>query len=343
MPPPGRLRTNLRFGRFLLAEFRRPLAVFVTLVLAGGWVFHEFYHARQVRYAEACYAVFQLLFFQGQLEFPQEWYLQVLFYLLPILGLWALADAIGRLGYLIFARKRNLPEWQQMVASMYRNHFVIVGVGKVGYRVIKALAEQRESVVAVERRTESEYLELIRDLGVPVITGNARNRRTLELAGVAEARSLVAATDDDLTNLDAALTARDINPKVRVVVRLFDDTLAAKFAGTFDLAALSASQVSAPAFVAAATGRKVYHDFQLDGQHLHLTDLTVLPGGALAGRTVSQVQTAHAVNIVMHRGPQGVNINPAHGVTLGPGDTLLVIAPMDRLLELEAANGSKGS
>src|SRR5690349_5577023 len=95
------LRLQLRFARLLLWEFRRPLAVFLFLILAGGWVLHAFSHRREVSYVESCYAVFQLLFFQSQLDFPQESYLQPLFFLLPLLGLWALADSVVRLGYLI--------------------------------------------------------------------------------------------------------------------------------------------------------------------------------------------------------------------------------------------------
>jgi len=44
------------------------------------------------------------------------------------------------------------------------------------------------------------------------------------------------------------------------------------------------------------------------------------------------------VNIVMHQGPSGVNVNPGHDIALGPGDSILVIAPMDRLLALERLN-----
>ena len=40
----------------------------------------------------------------------------------------------------------------------------------------------------------------------------------------------------------------------------------------------------------------------------------------------------------MHNGPSGVNVNPGHTLVLGPGDEVLVIAPMDRLIELEAQN-----
>ena len=71
--------------------------------------------------------------------------MQPLFFLLPIVGLGAIADSVIRLAFLIFTRKQNLPEWNRMLASLCRNHFVVIGVGKVGYQVIKELLELRET------------------------------------------------------------------------------------------------------------------------------------------------------------------------------------------------------
>src|SRR5207248_1163934 len=86
-----------------------------------------------------------------------------------------------------------------------------------------------------------------------------------------------------------------------------------------------------PAFIASATGRKVFQRLRLAGEEVHLTDLVIQPGGGLVGQTVGEVQAEHRVNIVMHQGPAGVAINPDHGVALGAEDTILVIAPMARL------------
>ncbi|HMF12342.1 MAG TPA: NAD-binding protein [Gemmataceae bacterium] len=340
------LLIRLRFGGYLLWEFRWPLAVFWGMVLLGGLGLWKFYHPKDgaaLGYAEACFAVFGLAFLQPPLPFPQEWYLQPFFFLVPMIGLGAVADSLIRLGYLVFARKTNLPEWQRMIASLYREHLVVVGVGKIGYRVIKELLALREPVVAVELKADSEFVDEIRTLGVPVIAGNGRHRKTLEQAGAANARAIIVVTDDDLANLDCCLTAREINPKIQVAVRLFDDTLATKFASRFDMPAISTSEVSAQAFIAAATGRKVYHSFRLDDARLHLTDLTIAPNSALAGRAVGDVQANYAVNLVMHRAARGVDVNPAHENLLAPGDTVLVIAPMERLVELEAANHANGA
>jgi Trk K+ transport system NAD-binding subunit len=155
---------------------------------------------------------------------------------------------------------------------------------------------------------------------------------------VGHARAVILATDDDLVNLDAALTASDLNPRARIVLRMFDETLATRVAGHFHMPAISISHVSAPAFVAAATERTVYHDFQLAGRHLHLIDMTVAAGGRLAGRKVGEIQSEYDVNLVMHYGAAGVNVNPGHDLLLSPGDMFLVIATRDFLIRLQDAN-----
>lgn len=339
----GRLQIWLRFGRYLLWEFRWSIGVFWSLILVGGLILYRCYHHHDLRYFEACYAVFCLIFLEPVLEFPDEWYLQPLFFLLPVVGLGAVADSIVRLAYLIFTSKQRLPEWNRMAASLCRNHVIVVGAGKVGYRVIQGLLELKETVVVIERESTSNLFDEILSWGVPVITGDARHKKTLHEAGVEHAKAVILATSDDLANLDAALTARELMPKVRVVLRLFDETLASKFAGAFSMPAISTAHVAAPAFIAAATGRKVYQEFQLAGQQVHLIDMTICADSRLAGTLVGDVQGDKQINIVLHQGPDGVNVNPDHDVRLRPGDTILVIAPIERLVKLEAANRPAGA
>lgn len=344
-PKAGRIRTPIRLAiytryvQYLLWEFRWSLGVFWSLVLFGGLVLWQTYHHRPLAYLEACYSVFLLIFLEPYLDFPDEWYLQPLFFLVPILGLGAVADSLVRLAYLMFTRKSRLPEWQRMMASLYRDHVIVVGVGKVGFQIIKGILTLREPVVAVERPgADSALLEEILDLGVPLIRGDGRTAKTLEQAGIAHTRAVILATSDDLTNLDAGLTARDLNDQARIVLRLFDESLAAKIAGAFAMPAISTAQVSAAAFIAAATGRKIYQRFQLADQQLYLIDLTIDPTGGLVGRRVGEVQADCEVNVVMHQGPTSVNVNPSHDIVFGPGDTILVIAPIDRLISLEGIN-----
>ncbi len=339
---PIRLLMYVRFARLLLWEFRWPLAVFTALVLTGGAILQRFYDGGALSFGKACHAVFLMIFLESSLDFPNEWYLQPLFFLLPVIGLGAVADSVIRLAFLVFTRKQNLPEWNRMLASLCRNHIVVIGVGKVGYQVIRGLIDLRESIVAIEQSSGSPFLGELFDRGIPVIQGNARMASVLEQANVRQARAVIVTTSDDLTNLDAAITARELNANAQIVIRLFDETLATKVAGAFAMPTISTSQVAAPAFIAAATGRKVYQPFQLAGQEVHLTDILINPAGRLVGLTVGAVQSGNRVNIVMHSSPRAaeVNVNPSHEIILGPDDTILVIAPMEPLLALEAMNNS---
>ncbi len=139
MRGPTRLAIYVRYLRYLLWEFRWSLGIFWSLVLVGGLVLQRCYHLRPLTYVEGCYSVFLLIFLEPYLDFPSEWYLQPLFFLLPIVGLGAVVDSLIRLGYLAFTQKNHLPEWQRMMASLYRNHLIVVGLGKVGFQVVQGL------------------------------------------------------------------------------------------------------------------------------------------------------------------------------------------------------------
>jgi voltage-gated potassium channel len=56
-----------------------------------------------------------------------------------------------------------------------------------------------------------------------------------------------------VANLDIGLTARELNPGIRMVLRTFDDTLAERFASTLKQPAISTSHTAVHVFVAAAT------------------------------------------------------------------------------------------
>src|SRR5829696_3719512 len=129
MRSPNQVRIFVRYVRYLLWEFRWPLIVFSALVLVGGLVLKRTYHheGQEISYPKACHGIFLMIFLESSLDFPDEWYLQPLFFLLPIIGLGAVADSVVRLAYLVFTRKQKLPEWHRMVASLYRNHVVVVG------------------------------------------------------------------------------------------------------------------------------------------------------------------------------------------------------------------------
>lgn len=145
-------------------------------------------------------------------------------------------------------------------------HCIVCGMGDVGYRVAELLRRLGEEVVVVTLQAREERRRMAESLGVRIVTGDARVDQNLHEAGLASARLLIAATDQDLVNIEVALDSRRMRPGMPVVIRLFDQDLARQLEGTFDLQrALGTSALAAPSFAAAALGAAVLGTFSIQG------------------------------------------------------------------------------
>ena len=110
-------RAQIRDATVLFCESRYSLGLFTIVVLGGALVFRFLYThpvtGQNPALSEALYAVFALVFFDTVLPFPHEWYLQVLFFIIPVLGLAALADGVIRFGSALMNKQARGKEWQQ--------------------------------------------------------------------------------------------------------------------------------------------------------------------------------------------------------------------------------------
>ena len=93
-----------------------------------------------------------------------------------------------------------------------RGDWVICGHGRFGSAVRARLAAEGVPTRIVDPDPAV-------DPGPDVITGVGTEASVLESAGVRHAEGLVAGTDDDITNLAIAVTAREINPEVFLALR----------------------------------------------------------------------------------------------------------------------------
>jgi Trk K+ transport system NAD-binding subunit len=268
--------------------------------------------------------------------------LQLLFFVMPVVGLGVVADGVVRFGVALFNRRERKEAWQVAIASTYRDHIVVCGLGRIGYRVVKELLNLGEEVVGVERDAEGPFLEEIRQMKVPVLLGDARQREMLEQARVREASAIVVCTEDDLTNLDIALDARELNPTIKVVLRMFDAQLAEKVKRGFGIhTAFSTSALAAPVFAAAATRAQIDQSFYVDDVLMNVARATVQAGSALEGYSIAQAEKELDVTVVMHRSADSLDPHPAPEVTLRAGDCLVVLASLESLARLREMSGEQ--
>src|SRR5205814_5462373 len=177
-----------------------------------------------------------------------------------------------------------------------KDHVVICGAGRVGFRVFEQLHKLGVPMVMIERDESKPFLAEIRAAGVPVLIEDVRAAGALERANLAKARAIVCATDDDLANLNIALDARKVRAGIRVVMRLFDDDLVEKTRSSFDAQAYSTSALAAPALAMAALDPSIKNSFEVGGRLMVVAELAV--SGSVCGRSGAQLRAEAGVLLI---------------------------------------------
>ena len=163
------------------------------------------------------------------------------------------------------ATAERLDETLSRRAGSLTGHIIVAGLGNLGYRVARQLADLGLDVSVLDLAPRPRFAESLRDR-VPVLTGDASLPDNLERVGVASAAAFLACTNDDLSNIQACLYAKRLNPKITTVARIFDDTLAEQLPHAFAIdRALSASGAAVSAFVGAATDELALRPLPLGG------------------------------------------------------------------------------
>jgi len=102
------------------------------------------------------------------------------------------------------------------------NHYIICGAGRVGSVIINELFETHRDFVVIDKNEEIINALNEKYPGILTISGDADIEDVLDRAGVKDAYGIFASTGDDNQNLVISLTAKFVNPKVRVVARCLD-------------------------------------------------------------------------------------------------------------------------
>ena len=151
-----------------------------------------------------------------------------------------------------------------------RPHYIVCGHDALAYHLVNALgpATVRVTVVVPPGRhpTAPEIAEI---RGVRLIRADRVDEAALRAAGLETAAGLALMHQDDVGNIHAALTAHEIAPRVRIVMRMFNTGLGygvKRLLG--DCEVLSDAAMAAPTFVAAALGEVAPTNFHHYGRTL---------------------------------------------------------------------------
>lgn len=340
------------FVRAVARKIGPKFALFALVLLIGSLMFQRLGPRQDLSIVEGMYNTWSLVFAQPPIDFPSNPWLRGLFFAVPILGIGFIIDTLVEVVRLLRDRRGLEQSWSRIMAASMQDHIIIVGMGKLGFRSFQILRRLGHRVVAIEIDPTKQFVDEVRAEGSPILIGDARREGLLLEAGVAKARAIMVATSDDLANLEIALDARRVAPNVRVVLRMFDQSMADKVAGAAGIhVAMSQSWLSAPAFATAAVEPGVVGSLVVGDRLIAMQRWGVRRGGALDGLSIADAMSKHSISIIelvpaavgvgasSAEAPPGVRdaLFPRADAVLRAGDRVMVQGRYNELAALRPA------
>lgn len=225
--------------------------------------------------------------------------------------------------------------------SSLRNHVIVVGNGRMGQQICQSLIARKHPFVIIDK--DSTRLDGLETLRGPILHGDGGNEEILIKAGIERARALVAATGSDADNLFVVMSARLLQPGLKILAR------ADHAANETKMMRAGANQVIRPfvvggsimadlilkpnvfEFLQFATGAGETNDFILE-------EIVIMKGSFLDGAHLhpSQIRARLGVAIVAYRQGKGaMQFVPPDETKVQAGDVLIALGTRPSLTALE--------
>ena len=217
------------------------------------------------------------------------------------------------------------------------HHYILCGAGKNGHYVLEELIRTKRSVVAVEK--DPKKVQILIDRGIPTVEGDASNDNILRSAGIDRAIGLVSTLPEDKDNLFVVITARGLNPKLRIVAKVDDIEVREKFFRSGANSAVSAPYIGGLRMASELIrpDTTTFLDSMMrDNSSLRVDEVKIGSTTNYRGKPLERCDVLASSDVVlvsMRRGrdEQDFIFNPPRSTIMNAGDTLIVIGNPEQL------------
>jgi voltage-gated potassium channel len=262
-------------------------------------------------------------------------------------GICSFSYALLELTAIVVAGHLNRLFRQRKVDQMIKkvsNHYIVCGAGKTGRHVVDELVKNKVPFVVIER--SADRLEAPELRNHPHIFGDATDDAVLERAGIRKAKALAATLETDEANLFLILTARNLNPGLRVVTKVVNDPARSKLMRAGADAVVAPNAIGGLRLASEMLRPNVVSFLDIMLRHsegYRFEEATVDKSSAAAGKTLQQLDLYHHFGIqpvAIREGGKTFHYNPSPKHVVKAGDTLVVIAEPAKLAKLRKYVGA---
>jgi len=261
---------------------------------------------------------------------------------LVFLAIGALASALLEFELRKFFGRRRM----EREISRLKDHYIICGAGRVGRSVARELMLEPAPFVIIE--SSAEKAARFHEAWLMMI-GDASKESTLHEAQIAHAKGLIAAASTDAINVYIILTARSLNPKLKIIARASEED-----AEKHLLTAGADSVISPYNFAGRRIAQSFLRPHVLDFLDiataresrlgLEIEEVLIGADSPFAGKTIesSRIRQELGVIVLAIKGPGRTMFNPSPEDRIEAGDHLIAMGEPSRLRVLETSAAAKG-
>ena len=198
---------------------------------------------------------------------------------------------------------------------------IVCGLDQTGYKIFSLLRRQGASVTGIHNQP-------IPGETVDVVVGDLQLACTLLAAGIEAAQTLVLSGADEALNLAILMQARVLNPKIRIINRLFNASLGDRLDQTLpDHVSISVPALVAPVFAFAALGSQAIGQLRLFNQTWPIHEEYIDEHHPWFGRKLSELWENRSRMLIYYlpvKGQTDLVSAVEYGQSLQVGDRLIV-------------------
>jgi voltage-gated potassium channel len=259
---------------------------------------------------------------------------------LIILGVSFLFYALGKINYVIFEEQIFRKGKMQKQLQKLKNHYIVCGHGKMGEKITSELYSRKKAFVVIEK--DEKHITNFKEKNYSYIHGDATEDNILIQAGIKDAIGLVAVLSNDIANVYATLTARELSEKLKIIVRADDESSRQKLLKAGADKVILPYEISGFRITQALLKPKVvdYMDeiFSLPDLGLQIEEIKIGINSKLLRKTLANSGLRGKLNVIIlsiYRKDGKIIYNPRSDTEIQKGDTLVVIGEISELKTLE--------
>lgn len=215
-------------------------------------------------------------------------------------------------------------------------YIVVIGGGRVGYYLTKALLEEGHEVLVVEKNA-AIYETFVEEMGSICVRGDGCEATTLEEVGTGRADMLVAVTGDDEDNLVACQVAKHRFNVPRTIARLRNPHRENLFKELGVDVTVSSTQIILEAIEQEVPTHTLTHLLTFKDKKMELVDIKISPESVTVGKSLRELSLPKGSKVAVIIRKEGKHRLPTSNTVLKAGDQVIALTPPELESELRAA------